>query len=83
MFIIIQAPSAEEGDAESRRLMNDLYMYDVQRADRMTAAHGLELRVPFLDHQFDAYFLSLPQEDRLPRENSEKYLIRKAFRYGL
>ena len=58
-------------------------MFDVLRADRTTAAHGLELRVPFLDHQFDAYFLSLPREDRQPRENSEKYLIRKAFRYDV
>ncbi len=54
-------------------------MYDVLRADRTTAAHGLELRVPFLDHQFDSYILSLPAEDRQPRHGVEKYLIRKAF----
>ena len=33
-------PSVEEGDAENRRILRDLYMYDVLRADRMTAAHG-------------------------------------------
>lgn len=32
------APSAEEGHKESMRLLNDLYMYDVLRADRATAA---------------------------------------------
>ena len=35
-----QQPSAEEGDAESRRLLKDLYLYDVLRSDRTTAAHG-------------------------------------------
>ena len=43
-----KAPSAQEADAESRRLLHDLYLYDNLRADRTTAAHGLELRVPFL-----------------------------------
>ena len=35
-----KAPTAEAGDLDSRRLLNDLYMYDVLRADRTTAAHG-------------------------------------------
>ena len=39
MYFWLQ-PSAEEGDAENRRIIRDLYMYDVLRADRMTAAHG-------------------------------------------
>ena len=39
----------------------------------------LELRVPFQDHQFTSYYLSLPAEQRLPRDGVEKYLIRKAF----
>ena len=33
-------PSPEVGDAESRRLLKDLYLYDVLRSDRTTAAHG-------------------------------------------
>ena len=33
-------PSAREGDADSRRLLRDLYLFDVLRADRVTAAHG-------------------------------------------
>ena len=78
----LQAPSAEAADEESRRLMTDLYMFDVLRADRTTAAHGLELRVPFLDHQFDSYYLSLPMEDRQPRQGVEKYILRKAFRWA-
>ena len=39
----------------------------------------LELRVPFLDQAFVAYYLGLPAEARQPRDGVEKYLIRKAF----
>ena len=57
-----KAPSADAAHKESVRLLEDLYLYDNLRADRTTAAHGLELRVPFLDHQFSSYFLSLDPE---------------------
>ncbi|XP_076461604.1 asparagine synthetase [glutamine-hydrolyzing]-like [Babylonia areolata] len=76
------APSAAEADKESRRLLDDLYMYDVLRGDRTTAAWGLEIRVPFLDHQFTSYYLSLPPEERQPQEGVEKYLLRSAFDDG-
>ena len=70
-------PTPEEGDQESRRLCNDLFYYDVLRADRTTAAHGLELRVPFLDHAFTSYYLSLPAKERMPtKERAEKYILR-------
>ena len=39
----------------------------------------LELRVPFLDHQFTSYYLSLPAESRVPKDGVEKHLIRSAF----
>ncbi|XP_019644205.1 PREDICTED: asparagine synthetase [glutamine-hydrolyzing]-like [Branchiostoma belcheri] len=74
-----KAPSAEEADVESRRLLADLYMYDVLRGDRMASAHGLELRVPFLDHMFTGYYLSLPAEVRRAKDGIEKYPLRKAF----
>ncbi|GAB6018531.1 hypothetical protein CHUAL_000227 [Chamberlinius hualienensis] len=74
------APTAQDGDGESRRLLHDLYLYDVLRSDRTTAAHGLEMRVPFLDHQLTAYYLSLPAELRQPKDGKvEKYLLRKSF----
>jgi len=73
-------PTPEEGDRESRRLCQDLFYFDVLRADRTTAAHGLELRVPFLDHAFTAYYLSLPSTERCPtKDRVEKYHLRKAF----
>nr|XP_060638192.1 asparagine synthetase [glutamine-hydrolyzing] [Anolis sagrei ordinatus] len=74
-----KAPSAEEAAEESERLLRELYLFDVLRADRTTAAHGLELRVPFLDHQFTAYYLSLPAELRIPKNGIEKHLLREAF----
>ena len=81
-------PNETAGHEESLRLCNDLYMYDVCRADRTTAAHGLELRVPFLDHCFTANYFSLPAKERVPggtgldpngEKRCEKYLLRKAF----
>ena len=38
--------------AEIIKLLNELYLFDALRADRSTAAHGLEVRTPFLDDQF-------------------------------
>jgi len=74
-----KAPTPKEADVESKRLLRDLYLYDNLRADRTTAAHGLELRVPFLDKAFTAYYLSLPAEMRQPQNGIEKYLLRSAF----
>ncbi|XP_072017429.1 asparagine synthetase [glutamine-hydrolyzing]-like [Amphiura filiformis] len=74
-----KAPSPQEGDADSRRLLKSISFFDVVRADRSTSAHGLELRMPFLDHYFTSYYLSLPAELRAPQNGIEKYLIRKSF----
>ena len=74
-----KAPTPQEADTESRRLLHELYLYDNLRADRSVAAHGLELRVPFLDKLFTSYYLSLSPEERQPREGIEKYLLRKSF----
>ncbi|NXM57992.1 ASNS synthetase, partial [Illadopsis cleaveri] len=74
-----KAPSPEEAAEESERLLKELYLFDVLRADRTTAAHGLELRVPFLDHRFTSYYLSLPAELRIPKNGIEKYLLRLSF----
>ncbi|KAK3508399.1 hypothetical protein QTP70_027456 [Hemibagrus guttatus] len=75
-----KAPSAKAGADESVRLLKELYMFDALRADRTTAAHGLELRVPFLDHRFTAYYLSLPEDMRTPKDSVEKHLLREAFK---
>ncbi|XP_073319414.1 asparagine synthetase [glutamine-hydrolyzing] [Pagrus major] len=75
-----KAPSPKAAAEDSVRLMKELYLFDVLRADRTTAAHGLELRVPFLDHRLTAYYLSLPEEMRIPKHGVEKYLLRDSFK---
>lgn len=74
-----KAPTPKAAAEDSVRLLKELYLFDVLRADRTTAAHGLELRVPFLDHRFTAYYLSLPEEMRVPKDGVEKFLLREAF----
>lgn len=73
------APSFKEGSAESRRLINELSMYDVLRADSCVSSHGLELRVPFLDFDFVNLVLSLPIQTVAPTDGIEKFILRKAF----
>uniref|UniRef100_A0A8C6UK69 Asparagine synthetase [glutamine-hydrolyzing] n=1 Tax=Neogobius melanostomus TaxID=47308 RepID=A0A8C6UK69_9GOBI len=75
-----KAPTPKAASEDSVRLLKELYLFDVLRADRTTAAHGLELRVPFLDHRLTAYYLSLPEEMRIPRSGVEKHLLRDSFK---
>jgi asparagine synthetase B (glutamine-hydrolysing) len=51
------APSDIAFRAEIIKLLKELYMFDVRRADRTTAANGLEVRTPFLDDDFIRYFM--------------------------
>lgn len=75
------APTPEASHKESMRLLNELHLFDILRADHTTAYNGLELRLPYMDHYFVAYYLSLPAEMRQPKkgERLEKHLLRKAF----
>jgi len=73
------APCEKEFEEESTRLIKKLPWYDVLRADRCTASHGLELRVPFLDKSFVEFCMSVSGKLRKPQNNYEKYYLRKAF----
>lgn len=73
------APTPEEGEKESLRLIKNLHLYDVLRADRCISSHGLEPRVPFLDRQFVDLTLSLSASQKAPCQGYEKYILRKAF----
>ena len=73
------APSPKEGEDESIRLIKNLHLYDVLRADRCISTHGLEPRVPFLDRKFVNTTLSLSAEQKKPTNGYEKYILRKAF----
>ena len=74
------APDNSEFLAETGRLVRDVHMFDVLRADRTTAAHGLELRVPLFDRVFIDYVMDGFDSDlKRPRGKWEKYLLREAF----
>lgn len=49
------------------------------KVDRMTMAHSLEARVPFLDHHLVEFAFSVPSRLKL-RGRTTKYLLRRAFR---
>jgi asparagine synthase (glutamine-hydrolysing) len=74
------APSSSELSLESIRLIRNLYLYDVLRADRTVSVHGLELRVPFLDKNFVNLAISLSGSIKMPLHGYEKYALRDAFR---
>jgi asparagine synthase (glutamine-hydrolysing) len=56
-----------------------LHNTNLQRADRMSMAFGLEARVPFLDKEFVDYVLAIPPSMKMRFEGQlEKNLLRKA-----
>ena len=74
------APDCLEFDLECKRLLKDLYNFDVLRSDRSVSTRGLEARTPFLDRDFTAFYLSIPANLRYNKnKKQEKYLFRKAF----
>ena len=75
------APDNIDFDKETRRLLNDIFLFDVLRSDKSISSHGLEPRTPFLDRSWVQYYLSIPIELRNHKINDkiEKYLIRTAF----
>ena len=50
------------------------------KMDKMTMAHGLEGRVPFLDIDFARYCLSLKERYKLSVFLTDKWILRKAMR---
>jgi asparagine synthase (glutamine-hydrolysing) len=59
----LYAPGRMALRVDSERLVQELYLFDVLRSDRATAAHGLEIRPPFLDRSFmELVFSRLPEE---------------------
>lgn len=75
-----RAPSDEEFESESGRLLKDIHAFDVLRSDRAMAAHGLEARTPFLDRQLVAAWRSIPTKYLRPSKTQpEKFILRSAF----
>ena len=73
-----RAPDGKCGRSESIRLLRNLHSFDLLRADRCFAAHGLEIRVPFLDKDLVRYVLRLPYELTRVKSGQEKQLLRNS-----
>lgn len=80
------SPDPLSSHKENIRLLENIHLYDVLRADRAVAGNGLEARVPFLDKKFIELYLSIDPKLRVPRETPfangrklEKYLLRESF----
>lgn len=66
-------------DQECRRLVSEIYHYDVLRSDKSISSNGLEPRTPYLDEKFVRTYFDLPAKMRCHplKNNQEKYLIRE------
>jgi asparagine synthase (glutamine-hydrolysing) len=73
------APSARAFQDEAKKRVDELYMYDVLRADRCISANSLEARVPFGDLAFVKYVMSIDPKLKLNTYDMGKYLLRHAF----
>ena len=74
------APNAQEFHEETVRKLFALSKYDCCRANKATAAWGLETRVPFLDKEFLDYAMSIDPADKMcPGKKIEKSILREAF----
>jgi asparagine synthase (glutamine-hydrolysing) len=73
------APNPEEFQKETLRLLDNVHAHDILRADRCTAHHGLELRVPFFDKTLINYVKSIDPKFKISQGIIEKKILRQAF----
>jgi len=75
-----KAPNAGEFHYETVRKLDALHQFDCLRANKATAAWGVEARVPFLDvEMLDAAMRIDPALKMTGPDRMEKYLLRRAF----
>ena len=73
------APSPEAFQQEAKKRIDEIYMYDVLRADRCISVNSLEARVPFGDLEFVRYVMSIDPKLKVNSYGMGKYLLRKSF----
>jgi asparagine synthase (glutamine-hydrolysing) len=74
-----KAPNKKEFQNECSRKLQDLYKYDLCRANKSMMAWGIEARVPFLDKDVVEYNMSYDPEAKFinkEHRNIEKYILR-------
>lgn len=79
-----KAPTGRDLHEETVRKLQKLHLYDCARANKSSAAWGVEARVPFLDREFLDVAMMLSPEVKLPRNAKysrpiEKWPLRCAF----
>lgn len=73
------APSPAEFQKEAKRRIEEIYLYDVLRADRSLSFHSLEARVPFSDYEFVKFVMAIDPKLKMNWSGKGKFLLRKAF----
>ncbi len=73
------APDAEAFQKEAKKRVDELFMYDVLRADRCISSNSLEARVPFGDLDFVQSVMEIHPEFKMNTTGMGKWLLRKAF----
>lgn len=73
------APSPSAFQQEAKKRVEELYLYDVLRADRCISVHSMEARVPFGDLDFVRYVMAVDPALKVNTYGKGKYLLRHAF----
>ena len=77
------APDSKEFYEETVRKVNDLYRYDLLRANKSMMAWSIETRVPFGDRDVVDYIMNLNPEFKMWSDiRMEKHYLRRAFSDG-
>lgn len=71
--------NTERLNEELIRILNSMHHISLQRADRMSMAHSVELRAPFLDINLIEYALRIPASLKLKDGELEKWILRKSY----
>lgn len=77
--IFMNVNDKKQANKETERLVRNIHMFDGLRADRTFAAHGLELRVPFLDIDFVKNVFKIDGNLKMYQNGIEKAILREAF----
>ena len=74
-----RAPDPRAFHEETVRKLDRLHQFDCLRANKATAAWGVEARVPFLDKEFLDVAMSIDPAAKMPAGGIEKRILREAF----
>ena len=75
-----KAPNKHEFHKETQDKLKKLYLYDCLRANKSTAAWGIEVRVPFLDKDFLNMAMNIDPEEKMIKDGKmEKHIMRQTF----